>query len=88
MSLDWFYEDVSGLTANFVDTKKEFEGTTENLKLAAATGAVDFSFDGSSLHGTITPADGPQDFRGMARKKIYLRTSAAGTMRVWAWNNG
>jgi len=88
MALDWFYEDIVTITSSFSATKREFGFLAENIKLAATTGDVDFSFDGATLAGTIKPSDGAQNFNSMARGKIYIRAAGSGTLRVWAWNNG
>lgn len=71
-----------------------FDGTVQGTKLTksqgvmmrADSGNADYSFDGTTVHGTIKSTDGLLSFVGMREKEIYFKQNGgAATVRVWAW---
>lgn len=59
---------------------------SQGVALWADSGNVDYSFDGTVVHGTIKTTDGYVQFIGMREKEIYLQQNGgAATCRVWAW---
>lgn len=87
-----------GLTSNantfasgeidFIDSGDATPFTSQGIILIndnAAMGAdILFSFDGTSLHGRAKPGDTITfDFR--RETKIFLKSSAASSYRLWAW---
>lgn len=84
---DFFYKAVTPAGAAFVVATPDMalQVPAASIKMICETGAVDFSFDGKNVHGTIKPTDGPMDFKGISKNKMWFRTSASGTVRLWAW---
>lgn len=50
------------------------------------SGNIDYSFDGTNVHGTVKSTDGYVYMLGVREREIYLRQNGgAAAARVWAW---
>lgn len=93
---DWFYKNFNGGAAPhegaaptgsfpaYDAPQVNLETVATSMKFRAATNDVDFSFDGTTVHGSIKPADGLVEFDHTNKKKIWLK--GTGTLEVWAWH--
>ena len=76
---DWFYKKQT-LTANFVELS--LDGSVNNLKFVASA-TCQISFDGKNEMGEIELAEGPLDFLGVNKGRVWVKGS--GTVKVYGW---
>ena len=77
-----YTEDV--LTANFSDTKIDFDFNANQIIIGAVSGDIEISFDGIVVHGKIKTTDGLVPFPDIGVSKIWLRGNTF-TSRIFAW---
>jgi hypothetical protein len=59
----------------------------QGIGILVNTADVEFSFDGTTVHGKVTQADGYVFFPGIREREIYFQAAAGSNakVRVWAW---
>jgi hypothetical protein len=79
------YDDVTTDNASF-STANSFGFTSISVTiLNTDTVAIDFSFDGSTVHGTIDPSELKSISLDVAQTKVYFKSSGGShTVKYWA----
>lgn len=83
-----FFQKVSVSNVQFptsCDVLINLASPTNTIMIYTTSGAVEFSFNGSTLHGESTSGTitGQLEFRNMVASKIWFR--GTGTVCVYAW---
>ena len=90
-----FFDKLSVSSASFDDNKTSWDFTSQGFSIVIessnASDVIEYSFDGTELHGDLTPGfSGIMIWDDRRQNKIWFRRKTAGSaviVRVEAWRN-